>query len=248
VVLNPGFGRSASDFNDLVCRLTEDGYQTIAVQPRGVGDTRSPLLARSTLHDFAADLAAVVASTQPLAGRAHVLGRALGSRIARVFAADHPKLVGALVLMGLAGPIKPDRKLLRRYAFQTSRLMPNEKRRRLIIEQTLYAEGQRMPDYMDYRPPLGAIVRQGGAVLRTPLEDWWSAGSAPVLVIQGEQDRVAPPENARLFKREFSDRVQLLMLPRAGHALTSEQPDLIATAIITFLREHPLKRCEEGIQ
>ena len=239
VVLNPGFGRSVSDFNELVPDLNDAGYQTVAVQPRDVGGTRSPFLPRPTLHDFAGDLAAVVQAEQPASGRAHVLGRAFGARIARMFAGDYPDLVGAAILMAVGGPIPPDRKMLRRYALQTSGLVSAEKRRQ-VMEETLYAAGQRMPEHLDYRPTLRATFRQGAAVRRTRLEHWWSVGRAPVLVIHGECDRLTSPENARLLKKDFPDRVQLLMLSDAGHALMTEEPRLIERAIVSFLDEHPL--------
>ncbi len=58
----------------------------------------------------------------------------------------------------------------------------------------------------------------------------------PILVIQGLQDRTAPPENGRLLQGESPDRVRLIEIEGAGHALLPEQPDVIATHVIDFLR------------
>jgi hypothetical protein len=49
------------------------------------------------------------------------------------------------------------------------------------------------------------------------------------------------PQNGRLLKEEFGDRVQLTEIDRAGHALLPEQPEIVATNVLAFLRGlHPL--------
>lgn len=37
------------------------------------------------------------------------------------------------------------------------------------------------------------------------------------------------------MKREFADRVTVVELPNAGHAMLPEQPDLIANIIVDWL-------------
>ena len=68
------------------------------------------------------------------------------------------------------------------------------------------------------------------------MSEWWTAGSAPVLLIQGLEDAIAPPENARLLQQEIGDRVKVVELADAGHALLPERPAAIADAILDFLR------------
>ena len=70
---------------------------------------------------------------------------------------------------------------------------------------------------------------------RIPVWGWWNAGSkTPLLVIQGLQDTVAPPENGHMMKAEMGDRVELIDIDGAGHAMLPEQPEKIANAIIDF--------------
>ena len=79
---------------------------------------------------------------------------------------------------------------------------------------------------------------QSSAVQKTPVAGWWNAGSTtPLLVLQGLQDAVAPPENGHMMKTELGDRVELVDIDGAGHALLPEQPEKIATAIIAFARK-----------
>jgi pimeloyl-ACP methyl ester carboxylesterase len=77
---------------------------------------------------------------------------------------------------------------------------------------------------------------QSEAVHATPVDDWWTAGAtAPVLVVQGLDDRVAPPGNGRDLVEQIGARARLVELPNAGHALLPEQPEAIATAVLQFL-------------
>jgi pimeloyl-ACP methyl ester carboxylesterase len=87
----------------------------------------------------------------------------------------------------------------------------------------------------------GPNAGQSGGGRAASVHEWWAGGSAPLLVIQGLQDTVALPENGRLLKAEFADRVPLIEIDCAGHALLPEQPDTVATKVVDFLRGfHPL--------
>jgi pimeloyl-ACP methyl ester carboxylesterase len=70
---------------------------------------------------------------------------------------------------------------------------------------------------------------------QAPLESWWSGGRAPTLVIQGLDDRIAPPANGRALAAEHPERVQLLELERVGHSPLRERPDQVIPAIVEFL-------------
>ena len=84
-----------------------------------------------------------------------------------------------------------------------------------------------------------ASVLQTAANAATPVADWWDAGSAPLLVVQGLADRMAPPANGRMLKDSLGERVTLVELENASHALLPERPDAIARAVIGFLAASP---------
>jgi pimeloyl-ACP methyl ester carboxylesterase len=54
------------------------------------------------------------------------------------------------------------------------------------------------------------------------------------LVLQGLDDVLAPPENARILKAELGDQVTVVDIPQAGHAMLPEQPQLIAKAVTRY--------------
>ena len=85
---------------------------------------------------------------------------------------------------------------------------------------------------------------QGAAGRGTPLDEWWPGGSAPMLVIQGLQDKIAPPGNGRDLKANYPDRVTLVEIDGAGHAALVEHPARIADETVAFLRKHPVGRTE----
>ena len=77
---------------------------------------------------------------------------------------------------------------------------------------------------------------------RTPLKEWWAGGSAPMLVVQGMEDVVAVPENAKRLASEFPDRVTLVEIPKAGHALLPEQAERVREAILGYLHKRGATR------
>ena len=79
------------------------------------------------------------------------------------------------------------------------------------------------------------MLMQSSAVRRTPVEEWWEAGGQPMLVVQATEDAIALPANALDLKARLGDRVTLVELPHAGHAMLPEQPGLIVDAILRFL-------------
>lgn len=87
------------------------------------------------------------------------------------------------------------------------------------------------------RAAVQGLARQAGAAgAATGVDAWWAGGTARILVVQGLQDTVALPENGRLLQSEFRDRVELIEIDGAGHALLPEKPDAIADAVLDFIK------------
>ena len=58
-----------------------------------------------------------------------------------------------------------------------------------------------------------------------------------MLVIEAENDATEPSgQGGELLAREFPERVRLVRIPAAGHALLPEQGDLIRQATVEFLK------------
>ena len=70
---------------------------------------------------------------------------------------------------------------------------------------------------------------------RTPLDEWWQGGTAPMLVVQGLEDKVAVPQNAFNVATK-RPKTWLAGIPNCGHNMVFEQPDDVAEHIVAFLK------------
>jgi 3-oxoadipate enol-lactonase len=61
--------------------------------------------------------------------------------------------------------------------------------------------------------------------------------AAPTLVLVGEEDLLKPRKYAELIARQIP-HAELAIMPRAGHAVCWEQPDLFNTLVLGFLAKH----------
>jgi pimeloyl-ACP methyl ester carboxylesterase len=234
VLMIPSLGRPQSDFDDLSRRLVAAGFTSIRPDPRGIGQSSGPMDGL-TLHDLAADAALVI---EALGGApVIVVGHAFGQRVGRTLAADRPGLVRAMAMVAAGGkaPMKPGAAEALMGCFRLDR---PDAERMADVAFAFFAPGNDAGVWRGGWHPEAATA-QIAATRATPVEGWWNAGSTtPLLVIQGLQDTVAPPENGRLMAAELGDRVELLDIDGAGHALLPEQPEKIAAAIVAFARRH----------
>jgi pimeloyl-ACP methyl ester carboxylesterase len=70
----------------------------------------------------------------------------------------------------------------------------------------------------------------------TPVDLWFACGKARILDLRAENDAVAPRKFAGVLKAALGDRVTVVVVPHAGHALAPEQPRAMAEAIAAFAR------------
>jgi len=230
VALLPSYARSASDFNELVAELNGAGYRTLAMQPRGIDGSTLPGW-HMTLHGYARDLQAVL-DAEGIAEPVAVVGHAYGNRVARTFASDYPGRTKALVLLaaGGEGPAAPEVSAAIPKAL--IRAWPEATRRRAIA-LGFFAQGNAVPDYWmaGWYPRAG--IAQARATANTPFVEWGAGGRAPILILQPAEDAAAPGGAAAL-KSRFQDRVDLVVIEAAGHALLPEQPRAVAREIVRY--------------
>lgn len=247
VVLLASLARPVSDFNELAHALAQAGYRTLAIESHGIGGTDGGgPFETSTLHDLARDVDSVLQASAPHRGaRVHLIGHGFGNRVARTFASDHPQRVQSLGLIAADGrePIPPEIEQARVRA--TLSFLPDALQEP-ALRLAFFADGNPIPD--DWRNGwwLWGGMAQRVAERSTDSADFWSGGEAPMLVVQAEDDMLAPPQAAGLpLKFEYPERVQLVGIARAGHALLPEQPERVADAVLEFLAAHPIAPSDE---
>jgi len=232
VIVLPSLGRSVRDFDQISERLAAENFRVVLPEPRGIGQSTGPT-EKLTLHELADDIATIIKaiSNDPVT----IVGHAFGNRLARVVATDHPELVKGVVLVAAGGlqPIRPEIRQALENCFNYQ--LPREQRL-AAIKRAFFADGND-PGVWENGWYKDVAQYQTAANAATPVREWWAAGKAKVLVLQGVQDAVAFREKADSLAKEFGSRIKVIDVPKAGHALLPEQPDFIAKSIVDFLRD-----------
>ncbi len=230
VVLLASLGRDAEDFADLATRLAASGYRALALEPRGVGGSTSPLDG-VTMADLADDVAAVIRALAD--GRAAVAGHAFGNRVARMVATRHPDVVDSVILLACGGLVPPSAEVTAAMTSVFDATLDTADRLDAVA-RAFFAPGHDPSPWAEgwHAATAAAQVR---ATAGTPVEEWWTAGSADVLVIQPAEDVVAVPENATRIVEQLGPRARMVTVPGAGHALLPEQPLAVARAVLAWL-------------
>lgn len=171
--------------------------------------------------------------------RAHVAGISMGGVVAQRLALDFPERVRSLVLISTSSEVgERARVLWRRLAD--------------LIEERGFdarsADASRAfsPGFAAAHPEVVAEIgrrnaandpRAYAAAARAVSDYHWTAElirvRAPVLILQGLEDRLTPPGGAVKMQRALPS-ARLLMIPGAGHNLPLEQPDLFRAALLAF--------------
>jgi pimeloyl-ACP methyl ester carboxylesterase len=238
VVMLPSLGRGATDFDDIAQRLAHSGHRVLCPQPRGIGASRGPLTG-ITLHDYARDVAAVI--NHDGGEPAVIAGHAFGNFVARTVAADYPALTRAIALLAATHvwPLPPE---VRDSINKSHQMALSDEVRLRHLRHAFFAPGN------DPRVWLGGwdeavMLAERAATEATPKAQWWTAGTAPVLDLVPENDVCTPPESRRRYRDEFGEnRITIMTVPKAGHALLPEQPAAVADALIAYLKHLPAGR------
>ena len=234
VVLLPPHGRGTEDLEPLVSPLVTAGCHVIRPEPRGFGPSRGPL--DCTLADLAEDVAAAIEAEG--GGPAVVAGAAFGNRVARMLAVRRPDLVRGLVLMAAGGRFPPTPEAMASLRLVQDRTAPMAAREE-AARAVLFSPGSTIT-----RAAMRLDAISADALLAQriegPRDAWWPGGSAPMLVIQGDADVLAPPENGRSLQRDYPDRVTLREIVGGGHRIAEERPDLLAPLIVAWLATLPV--------
>ena len=212
VVLIPYAGGDVAQFDRFAPLLHEAGFQTVAVNPRGVSESTGPLEVE-TLHELAADVAGVIGDLGP--APVHVLGASFGTRVARCLAVDRPELVRTLILVGAVGLVTsndPEAVAAARTAF---RLDISDEEWEKAAALSFFSPRSDSNTVRQFKIWHAVHDAQIAASRATPLEEWSTGGRAPILVIEGLDDRVAPG-NGRDLRERLGERVTVVELAKRG--------------------------------
>ena len=231
LVLLPSSSRDSEDFDEIAEMFAAAGFRVLRPQPRGMCGSTGPMDGL-TLHDYARDVAVVIERLAD--GPAFVLGHAFGQWIGRCVAADHPHLVRGVILAAAAA--KSANPALREHLAKCVDITLPDAVRLAALQVAFFAPGHDPSSWLGNWHPV-ASKSQRAASSATPQADWWEAGSAPVLDMQAEFDPWRPADTRDGIRQDLgANRVTVVLVPDASHALIPEQPDAVVHAVREWTR------------
>ena len=217
-------------------------FTCISYDLRGHGDSPAPAPPYA-LDDLVADLEALREKLG--VERAHVIGHSLGGMIGPAYARAHPERVLSLGLLSTAaGRSDEDRaKVLAVIAAMEARGI------RQVLDTLVerwFTDGflEARPDAV--RARLEQVVETPAEVFlsvfriyaETEMAPWLNQVAAPSLVLTGELDGGCNPRLNRFIAEELPDS-ELVILPGLKHSILIEAPELVAAAVLEFLKRQP---------
>jgi len=182
--------------------------------------------------------------------RADVLGMSMGGMIAQEIALEYPERVGRLVLLcthcGGSEQVPPTPEVQAALTPDRKPLTQEE-----IIRATIHLLFT--PEFMQENPNLIEAMVSAGKIAPIPPEcyqaqlhaylNYSSHGRlsrlrSATLIIHGERDILIPPGNARVLA-EAIPGAGLVMIPGAGHAVITMNPEQVAREVLDFLDSGP---------
>ena len=234
---------------DEVCPLLSDDFRCLAIDLRGHGDSEwSPVLDYG-LDAHLADVEAFL-DVLGITGCA-LVGQSLGGMIAMRYAAKHPALVSALVVVDVApfpvdvekitplvdfmlGPssfVSFDDALEAAVAF-------NPRRGRDTIRSRLRHSLRQAPDgQWTWKRDTRHLSRESFARIAAEIAELESEAvsvKCPTLIVRGAESATFTPEVAATFAGILADG-SWTTVERAGHNVQSDNPSRLAAAIRPFL-------------
>jgi len=243
LVLIQGYGGSSADWITEIIQGFEDEFKVIIFDNRGTGQSDKPDVEYS-IKMMADDVACLMESIG--IKRAHVLGLSMGGMIAQEMAISHPERVQSLVLCSTSCSVK--------------NMIGASEEFWDVIESNARGDLSKMspelilsaysPDYLQANkerilknmaaskhptPPVG-FIRQAQATLKYDSNDRLPDIMAPSLVLMGELDIIAPPENSRVITERIP-HAKLKIFENTAHMFLYEITDIAIPEIVDFLIE-----------
>jgi non-heme chloroperoxidase len=235
IVLLHGYSDSSFSFSRVMPLLARQGFQAIALDQRGHGDSDRPERGYR-IEDFAGDVVALLDKLE--IDRATVVGHSMGSIVARRVAELHPDRVAGLVLIGaVETPMREGVQELQAAVESLEDPVPEE----FVREFQASTIHEPVPETF-FEQVVTESMKLPARVWRAVLEGLLAADdadelgkiSAPTILLWGEHDAY--------FLRDQQDRLaaaipsaRLQVYADTGHSPQWERPDVVARDIQAFV-------------
>lgn len=192
-------------------------------------------------HDSIEAMAAALLAQHP--GELVLCGASMGGIVAMEAARQAPQRLRGLALLGTnARPETDDMRMLRESAIE---LFAGGQVREVIEPNVALAfhpdqaqDAALTGAYLEFVLRAGAdqLIRQNRAIIARPdARTHLPQVQCSVLVMCGDADQLTPPECSHEIA-SLIPQAQLVMVPRCGHMLTMEKPDVVNATLSAWLR------------
>jgi 3-oxoadipate enol-lactonase len=240
IVLLHGLGSNSSSWQLQTDALIINHYRPIILDLPGFGN--SPCLAKDWSIPGMANWVYRLMTHLGI-NQYSVAGISMGGTIALQFALDYPKLIDKLILVNTFAKLRPVGIMGWFYFFQRAVLILNQsvdtqaeyvarrifpgseqaEMRRILVEQIVGANPQ---VYKKAMKSLGLFN----------VENKLSRITASTLIVTGMEDTTVPRVNQDRMARQIAGSRQEY-IPKAGHAVIVDQPDLFNRILLKFLED-----------
>lgn len=250
LLLIHGYSASLHTWEPWIYELGGD-YRIVSIDLPGHGLTRAPAGYNATIENFR-DAVGEFAAAQGLT-RFVIGGNSMGGNVSWEYALAHPEQVDGLILIDSSGwpetraenaeepiifkllrnPLTAnvlrdlDNSRLIRQGLQRSFADPTKVDEAMV---TRYSELSRAPGHRDILLQLMLDFRSRNYASNERL----AALTMPVLILQGAQDNLVPPDHATLFHNAIAGS-ELVVFDNAGHIPQEEIPAISAEPVREFV-------------
>lgn len=245
VLLLHGFGSSLQTWDAWTPQLALK-YRVIRMDLPGFG-----LTGESPTHNYSEgqDLATLVGFVNTLnLSNYSVVGHSMGGKMAWSLAAAQPERVQALVLMAPDGFSPQSQWGTKPYEVPAVMGLMKYALPKYFVRgflEAAYADPQQLTDslvtrYHDMLRAPGvraAILARADQTVSTDPIARLKQIKAPTLLLWGEQDQMIPSSNAASYAAVLP-LARAVVLPKLGHVLQEERPDIGLAKVETFLSDH----------
>lgn len=217
-------------------------YRVIAYDHRGQGQSQitDDGYDMDTLADDAAALLQALNATP-----AHFVGLSMGGFVGMRLAARRPELIRSLVLMETSAEPEPSENVPKYnmlnfigrwlgFGVVANSVMPIMFGKTFLNDPARAEERQKWRSHLIGNHRVGTTRAVKGVVTRQGVYEELSKITAKTLILVGDEDVATVPAKSERIHSQVAGS-QLVIIPRAGHSSSVEEPEAINRALLAFL-------------
>lgn len=255
MILIHGFTACKFMWAPIVKNFSHD-YHVIAVDLPGHGDSDTPsededLSHTETVQKMRKLLRKLEFDTTPF----HLIGMSMGGALAGLYAAEYPEQIHSLSLICPAMKTPKESPLWEQINHALEQKVEELHKACTLLFPTTAGQVQHMLHSVQYHNGwVPTQILHGVAQFRKKyypfygrlfnmltepenhnlLRDCAHRIKAPTQVIWGEQDKVIDSSGVEVLQKELPNCIQVDLIPRCGHSMTTDRPGALTKAILTF--------------